>query len=118
MSNEQESLTPAEQQYLEHARAAEGEGVSLLQYYRAKGLSVYSLYNIRRRLIKKGVVRRERAAWSTTERKSDGFVAMHVTRSARSAEVVCRLQHPSGWVIECASWPQPSWISSLLAQRS
>jgi hypothetical protein len=117
MSSEHESLTPAEQQYLERARAAEGEGISLLQYYRAKELSVYSLYNIRRRLIRKGVVRRERAAWSTTKRKSDAFVAVHVTRAARSAELVCRVRHPSGWVIECASWPEPSWISSLLAER-
>ena len=117
MSGEQESLTPAEQQYLEHVRAAQGEGISLLQYYRAKELSVYSLYNIRRRLIKKGVVRRERAAWSTTKRKSDAFVAVHVTRAASGAGVVCRVQHPSGWVIECASWPEPSWISSLLAER-
>jgi hypothetical protein len=70
MSDEHESLTPAEQQYLEHARAAQSEGISLLQYYRAKELSVYSLYNIRRRLIKKGVVRRERAAWSTRKRSA------------------------------------------------
>lgn len=117
MSNEHESLTPAEQQYLEHARAAEGEGKSLLQYYRARQLSVYSLYNIRRRLIKKGVVKGGRAAWSTEKHKPEGFVAVHVRRSARSAEVVWRVQRPSGWVIECASWPQPSWISNLLAQR-
>ena len=71
MNTKSEDLTPAEQQYLERTQTAESEGMSLTQYYRANGLSVYSLYNVRRRLIKKGVVARRRAA--SVRRRSRGW---------------------------------------------
>src|SRR5215469_18140032 len=118
MNTKSEDLTAAEQQYLERAKAAEGEGMSLAQYYRAKGLSVYSLYNVRRRLIQKGVVARGRAAWSTARSKTEAFVAVRVVKPAEAgSSSVCRLKHPSGWVIECASWPEPSWMAALTGER-
>jgi len=43
MNTKSEDLTAAEQQYLERAKTAESEGVSLAKYYRANGLSAYSL---------------------------------------------------------------------------
>jgi hypothetical protein len=119
MSTKQQYLTGAERRYLEYARAAESEGMRLSQYYRSKGLSVYSLYNVRRRLIKKGVVERARAAWSTTRREAAAFVAVRLAEPARpSTGSVCRLQHPSGWVLECGSWPEPSWMRELAGERS
>lgn len=118
MNTNSEDLTPAEQQYLERATAAEGEGLTLAQYYRANGLSVYSLYNVRRKLIKKGVVARGRAAWSTARPKPDAFVAVRVVKPAEAGNLsVCRLCHPSGWVIECANWPEPSWMAALTGER-
>lgn len=118
MNTKSEDLTAAEQQYLERAKAAEGEGMSLVQYYRANGLSVYSLYNVRRRLIQKGVVARGRAAWSTARPKMDAFVAVRVVEPAEGPRSnVCRLCHPSGWVIECLSWPEPSWLAALAGER-
>jgi hypothetical protein len=118
MNTKSEDLTAAEQQYLERAKAAEGEGVSLAQYYRANGLSVYSLYNVRRRLINKGVVARGRAAWSTARAKAEGFVAVRVLSPTEAgSSSVCRLRHPSGWVIECLSWPEPSWMAALTGER-
>jgi hypothetical protein len=53
MDMKPEDLTAGERLYLEHTRAAKGHGVTLAQYYRANGLSVYTLYNIRRGLIRK-----------------------------------------------------------------
>lgn len=89
MNTKSEDLTAAEQQYLERAKTAESEGVSLAQYYRANGLSVYSLYNVRRRLIKKGVVARERAAWSTARAKAEAFVAVRVVRPPEAGARAC-----------------------------
>ena len=62
MTTKHDDLTPGEQRYLEHAREAEKQGLSLPQYYRSAGLSVYSLYNVRRGLLRKGVVSARRAA--------------------------------------------------------
>jgi hypothetical protein len=31
---------------------------------------------------------------------------------------VCRLRHPSGWMIECGTWPEPRWLAGLLEARS
>jgi hypothetical protein len=118
MNTKSEDLTAAEQQYLERAKTAEGEGMSLAQYYRANGLSVYSLYNVRRRLVKKGVVARGRAAWSTARAKADSFVAVRVVKPTEAgSSSVCRLRHPSGWVIECVNWPEPSWMAALTGER-
>lgn len=114
MDTKREDLTPAERRYLEHAQAAESQGVSLLQYYRANGLSAYALYNVRGRLIKKGVLTTRRAA-RIVPGKASGFVAVRVSaRNTAATGPICRLRHPSGWVIECASWPEGSWMAALL----
>jgi hypothetical protein len=55
-TDNREDLTRAEQRYLERAAEAQQQGLTLEQYYRARGLSVGWLYNIRRQLQGKGVV--------------------------------------------------------------
>jgi hypothetical protein len=80
MDMKHEDLTAGERRYLEHARAAKSQGISLPQYYRANGLSVFTLYNIRRGLIRKGVVARARAQ-RISRAKSGGFVAVRVASS-------------------------------------
>ena len=40
MTTKHDDLAPAEQRYLEHAREAEKQGLSLPQYYRSTALSV------------------------------------------------------------------------------
>lgn len=117
MNARQADLTPAERAYLEHARQAQSQGVSVAEYYRLKGLSVYTLYNVRRQLVRKGllprVARRERAASKPAQ-----FVAVRVAQPAvAAAGMPCRLRHPSGWVIECAGWPQTSWVRELVGER-
>ncbi|MGA9645574.1 MAG: hypothetical protein WBQ76_06615 [Candidatus Korobacteraceae bacterium] len=115
MDTKHEDLTPAERRYIEHARACESQGVSLLQYYRDNGLSVYTLYNIRRRLIQKGVLPRRRSA-RIAPGKPGRFIAVRVAGpSSGVTGPICRLRHPSGWVIECASLPDAQWLSALMA---
>ena len=114
MDTKHEDLTPAEIRYLEHARACESEGVSLLQYCRDKGLSVYSLYSTRRRLVQKGVIAGGRAGGKAAG-KPGRFVAVRVAASSPAVTgPSCRLRHPSGWTIECASLPDPRWLSRLV----
>jgi len=118
MDMKHEDLTAGERRYLERARAAKGQGVSLLQYYRAQGLSVYTLYNVRRGLIRKGILARRRVA-RTVQAKNGGFVAVRVApSSAPTTEPKCQLRHPSGWVIECGSLPDVRWLSALMSGES
>lgn len=114
MNTTQEDLTAAEQRLLEQAREAESQGVTLPQYYRAAGLSLYSLYNVRRRLVNKGLLPSKRAVRPAPAKDGD-FIAMRVAApTTRPNASVCRLQHPSGWVIECSSWPPASWLAECL----
>ena len=32
-----------------------------------------------------------------------------------TATTVCRIRHPSGWMIECASYPDVSWVSAVMS---
>jgi len=115
MDTKHEDLTAGEQRYFEHVRAAEKQGISLAQYYRATGLSVYTLYNVRRGLIRKGVLAR-RCAARPVRGKAGEFVAVRVaTGSTATRDPMCRLRHPSGWVMECGSLPDAQWLSALIS---
>jgi hypothetical protein len=48
MNVKHEDLSDAEKQYLEHAQAAESQGIPLSQYCRIAAINVSSLYNTRR----------------------------------------------------------------------
>jgi hypothetical protein len=110
-------LTRAEQRFLERAAEAQEQGVTLEQYYRASGLSIGWLYNIRRQLQGKGVVVPEPSARSA-EVMSGKFMQVYVRPTTGSeASAVCRVRHPSGWMIECGSWPEVSWVRQLIGER-
>ena len=118
MSTEQE-LTQSDRGWLEHLRRAHAERVTLVEYARAAGLKVGSLYEARRSLQRKGVRVPGAEAGATKEQKPPEFVPVRVAPSVVSATTtVCRLRHASGWVIECASWPDASWLAGLLGARS
>jgi hypothetical protein len=104
-------LTRAERRYLERVAEAQEQGLTLEEYYRASGLSVGWLHNIRRQLQGKGVAVPEPTAQGAAA-TSGKFVEVWVRPQTRSeGSTVCRLRHPSGWVIECASWPPGSWLA-------
>jgi hypothetical protein len=118
MSTEQE-LTQSDRGWLDHLRRAHAERVTLVEYARAAGLKVGSLYEARRTLQRKGVRVPGANAVAVNEQKPAGFVPVRVLPAAVSATTaVCRLRHGSGWVIECASWPDASWLTALLGARS
>ena len=110
-------LTRAERRFLERAAEAQEQGVTLEQYYRATGLSIGWLYNIRRQLQGKGVVVPEPSARGAVV-TSGKFMQVCVRPSIGSeASAVCRVRHPSGWMIECGSWPEVSWVRQLIGER-
>jgi hypothetical protein len=112
--NNREDLTRAEQRFLERAGEAEQQGVTLEQYYRASGLSIGWLHNIRRQLQGKGMVLPEPTEQRAVATRGK-FVQVSVRPATRSeASAVCRLRHPSGWMIECMAWPPAAWLRDCL----
>src|SRR5438552_16344934 len=91
----------------EHVGRAQSEGKTVAEYCRQTGLSVHALYSARRQLKDKGLL--PGAPKRRPVRKKAGrFIAVRVTEATPA--VVCRVRHPAGWVIECASWPEPGWM--------
>ncbi len=116
MKHTQNELTRREREYLEHLRQAQAQKLTLAQYCRARGLRAQSLYSVSSKLASKGnLVHRGGAMLAKRPQASDQFVAVRVAPMATSGTgAVCRLRHPSGWTIECANWPQASWMAALV----
>lgn len=114
-------LTLGEQRYMERMHEAEKEGMSLHAYYRAHGLNLNMLYKVRQQLQRKGIVPPP-ADRQVSPGRSAKLVEVRVAQPMRKIEVpmpgsVCRLRHPSGWLIECGSWPEPRWLAGLMETR-
>ena len=105
-------LSDRERVWLAHVRQARELKVSFAEYCRQQGLKAHQWYWIKRGLIRKGVMADERGTTRADPR--GGFVPVRIAPQAASG-AVCRLHHPSGWVIECASLPQVQWLSALLS---
>ena len=106
-----ESLTELEQACLEHLRQAQELGLSFAEYCRQRNLRPNPWYWTKNRLVRKGViVGRVEAA----EVKPATFVPVRITPQAPPT-AACRIRHPSGWVIECDSFPQAQWLSALMS---
>lgn len=110
--DKQEDLTKSERRFLERVAEARERGVTLEEYYLACGLSVGWLQKMRRQLQGKGVVVAELREEAAALARSGKFMQVFVQGQSRSeAGAACRLRHPSGWVIECMSWPPRSWLA-------
>jgi hypothetical protein len=109
MKTSPRKLTKREREWLAHLRRAQAQRVPLVQYCRAQGLSVQSLYNLRHQLSRKrGALRGTKKSVPTGK-----FVAVRVAPESVPASAACRLQR-KGWVIECASLPPTSWLAGLM----
>ena len=113
-------LTLGQQRFMERMQEAQNEGVSLPDYYRAHGLSMAMLYKVRRQLVQKGIVPPTQPQLTSGPEK---FVQVRVQESLAGPELtvrgpVCRLRHPSGWLIECGMWPQPQWLLQLMGEQA
>jgi hypothetical protein len=115
-----EGLSDRERACLSHLEEARKLGVSFSRYCREKHLSMYQWTWIKRALVRKGVIGGRRRAEGP---KGAGFVAVRIAPAAAAAPAVttttlCRICHPSGWTIECASYPEVSWMSALMSGES
>ena len=109
-------LTRREREYLEHLRQAQAQKLTLAQYCRARGLRAQSLYSVSSKLAGKGNVgHRTVEVVAKPLQATNQFMAVRVAPVAtNSSGAVCRLRHPSGWMIECMDLPQASWMAALV----
>ena len=113
-----EPLTEQEQQALEQMRQAQEQGSTLKELAGKLGLEVGHLYEIRRRLVRKGAFGPLPGRKTRKPRKTGAFVPVRVVPAAptpRGTSVTCRLVHPGGWVLECDGLPPALWIAAVLA---
>jgi hypothetical protein len=113
-----EPLTEREQQALEQMREAQEQGSTLKDYAAKIGLDVRQLYELRRRLVRKGAFGSPPRRKARKSRKEGAFLPVRVVPVApgpSNTSVTCRLVHPGGWVLECNGLPPASWISAVLA---
>jgi len=111
-----EALSERERTCLAHLRQAEEMGVSFSRYCREKELKLNEWSWVKRALVRKGVISERRRVERS---KAAGFVPVRIapvtTMTTTTATTVCRIRHPSGWTIECASYPEVSWMSALMS---
>jgi hypothetical protein len=109
-------LTEHEQQALEQMREAQEQGSTLKDYAAKTGTDVRRLYELRRRLVRKGAFGALPRRKVRRSRKEGAFVHVRVVpaAAANGAAVACRLVHPGGWVLECDGLPPASWITAVL----
>ena len=103
-----EGLSERERACLAHLEEAQKLGVSFSRYCREKELKLHEWSWVKRVLIRKGVIGGRRRA---EKAKPAGFVPVRIAPAAvaaATATTVCRIRHPSGWTIECASFPAAS----------
>ena len=114
METKNEQLTA-----IEHAERAQSQGQTVAEYCRQTGMSPHVLYSARRQMRKKGLLERS-PAQRRLSGKTGRFIAVSVVEPAPApaAGPACRVRHPTGWMIECGSWPDPSWIKELVGERT
>ena len=112
-----EPLTEREQQALQQMREAQDQGSTLKAYAAKIGLDVGQLYELRRRLVRKGAFGPLPHRKPKKADKASAFVPVRVlpaTTVPSNTAPRCRLLHPSGWVLECDGLPPASWIVAVL----
>jgi hypothetical protein len=111
-----EALSDRERACLAHLEEAKRLGLSFSRYCREKQISMHQWTWIKRALVRKGVIDGPRPPKVT---KPAAFVPVRIapvaTVSPPTATTVCRIRHPSGWMIECASYPDVSWMSAVIS---
>ena len=112
-----EVLTEREQQALEQMREAQAQGSTLKAYAVQKGLNLGQLYDLRRRLVRKGAFGAQPPRKPRKSRKASAFVPVRVVSAAAvpgHSSIRCRVLHPSGWVLECDGLPPASWVTAVV----
>jgi hypothetical protein len=112
-----EALNERERACLGHLEQAQRLGVSFSRYCREKELSLHQWAWIKRVLVRKGVVseRRRMEGPEAVGFAPVGIVPATATMPTTAVSTGCRIRHPSGWTIECAGYPEVSWLSALMS---
>ena len=105
-----------EREYLEHLGQALAQKLTLAEYCRARGLRAQRLYSVSSKLAGKGYVSHRTAeVVAKPPQSTNQFMAVRVAPvTTNSSAAVCRLRHPSGWMIECMDLPPASWMAALV----
>ena len=111
MSKEIANLSERERACLEHLRQAQELGLTFSQYCRERDLPMNRWYWYKRSLVRKGIIA---VRPKPKEERPARFVPVRIAPAA-AAGPACRISHPSGWVIECGSFPQTQWLSALMS---
>jgi hypothetical protein len=106
-----EALSERERACLGHLEEAKKLGVSFSRYCRDKQISMHQWTWIKRALMRKGVIGKRGRA----DQPKAGFAPVRIAAPVASAMPVCWMRHPSGWTIECASYPEVAWMSALMS---
>jgi hypothetical protein len=102
-------LTERQQKCLEYAKQAQELGVSFAEFCRSHDLNPNTWYSIRLDLVRKGVIRgRRKVVEPEAAATATGFAAVRIAPPA-AAGMICRIRHPSGWVIECTGRKERGW---------
>ena len=120
-----EGMTTHELRCFEHLKQARALGISLAEYSRVQGLKVRMLYDVEKRLRKKGVTPSQRPANETAEGRLElggsEFVAVRIeppnVPSSLSLPVL-RIQHARGHILEFCSWPPAGVMAAALSGGS
>ncbi len=105
-------LNDRERACLVHLDEAKKLGVSFSRYCRDRQISFHQWTWIKRALVRKGVIGVRRRAEPS---KVADFVPVRIAAPVVATTTVCRIRHPSGWTIECASYPEASWLLALMS---
>ncbi len=125
-----EKLNEAERVCVDHLRQAQVLGVSLAEYCRSFDLDLSKWYRVKQALARKGVVVTATSVSvaavpdvdPAAEEKAAAFARVQIAATPApppsaggAVGVACRIVHPSGWIIECGTLPQASWLVAVLA---
>lgn len=111
-----DKLKEVERTCVEHLRQAQSLGVSLAEYCRSFDLDLGKWYRVKQALTRKGITVTATCVAVAGE-KQPAFTRLKIVTPPAPAAVAiaCRLLHPSGWIVECGSFPQADWLSAVLA---
>jgi hypothetical protein len=114
-----EKLTERERTCVEHFRQAAERGGGFAEYCRSNGLKANEWHAVKHGMMLKGLLGpSRRPAAKRSKGKRSRFVSVRIARPGSPSALAtpaCRVRHPSGWVIECASLPEARWLAALMA---
>jgi hypothetical protein len=127
-----EKLNEAERTCVNHLRQAQVLGVSFAEYCRSFDLDLAKWYRVKQALSRKGVTVKamsvsvaevrnvdpaaeEKAPFARVQIAMAPAAPVPPPSAGGTVGVACRIMHPSGWVVECGTLPQASWLAAVLA---